>query len=123
MIGTWGLVAAGGFLGAVARYAVSRRLNFRAGSPWPWGTWLVNISGSFILGWMGGTGWSAQALLFAGTGFLGSFTTFSTLHWEGQQYAEKKDWSRMILYLGATYTLGIVGAFAGFWMGALTLTR
>jgi CrcB protein len=117
MIETWGLVAAGGFFGAIARAAVSRRLNFRAGSPWPWGTTWVNLSGSFLLGWMGGAEWTGSALLFAGTGFLGSYTTFSTLHWEGQLFFARKEWLRMFLYLGLTYTLGIGGAFMGFWLG------
>ncbi|PTM58438.1 fluoride efflux transporter FluC [Desmospora activa] len=115
---TWGLVAAGGFFGAIARFAISRWLNFRAGSPWPWGTWLVNSSGSFLLGWLVGAEVNPNILMFAGVGFLGSYTTFSTLHWEAQQFAVKKEWSTMVLYLGVTYITGFLAAFVGLWMGS-----
>lgn len=117
MITTWGLVATGGFVGAIARFAISQRLNFRGGSPWPWGTWLANVSGSLVLGWMVGAGWNPQLLMFAGTGFLGSFTTYSTLHWEGHQFGLKKEWQKMFLYLGITYTTGILATFVGLWVG------
>jgi CrcB protein len=61
-----------GALGALARYRV--RLTFGA----PRGTLLVNLSGAFALGVLAGAGVDGDALLIAGTGFLGAYTTFST---------------------------------------------
>jgi fluoride exporter len=75
-------VAVGGVLGAETRYAVGRLLDTPIGG-WPWDTWLVNVTGSFLLGVL-------MAVLatvprphrlvrpFLGVGVLGGFTTFST---------------------------------------------
>ncbi|MFD1395229.1 fluoride efflux transporter FluC [Kroppenstedtia eburnea] len=108
-------VAAGGGLGALARHLLS---HWNRGAFLPWGTLATNLSGSFLLGWISGAGWGHYTLLFAGTGFMGSFTTFSTLHWEARQMIQGKGCSRAVIYLGITYTLGILGAFAGSAAGA-----
>ena len=72
-------IAAGAAVGAPLRFVVERRL----ASSWPWGTWLVNVAGSAVLGGLlgglsGGEGPSSAATLVAlvGTGFCGSLTTF-----------------------------------------------
>lgn len=76
------LVGLGGFFGAIARYAVSRASLYMFGSKFPYGTLLVNISGSFFLGCILGTYFLKNMngdylKLLVGTGFLGAFTTFS----------------------------------------------
>lgn len=69
------LVAAGGALGAVARFAISQALR----TSFPWGTTLVNLAGSFALGFFLLPGdWSHGPRLLLGVGFLGAFTTLST---------------------------------------------
>lgn len=81
-----GLVAVGGALGSLARHAVSLALP-TGGSGWPTGTFAVNAVGAFLLGALlealarrGEEGPRARALrLLAGTGFLGGFTTYSSL--------------------------------------------
>ncbi|OYD09890.1 fluoride efflux transporter FluC [Paludifilum halophilum] len=110
-------VAIGGFLGAVARYAVSRRIPFRKGRL-PWGTFTVNGMGSLCLGWIIGSAAPPNFLLFAGTGFMGSFTTFSTLNREAILLKQENEWTPMLLYLGITYGAGIPLAWLGYWAGS-----
>lgn len=76
------LVALFGSLGAMARFVVDGELRERLGSRFPWATFVVNVTGSFVLGALGGltTGGDLppSALIVAGTGFCGGYTTFST---------------------------------------------
>lgn len=75
-------VAAGGALGALCRHCVSSWCADRFGRAFPYGTLLVNVSGSLLMGLLAGCwqrwGTSSAAALFAGAGFLGALTTFST---------------------------------------------
>lgn len=79
-------VVMGGFLGTLARYGIARLLG-GVGDPWPLGTFTVNLLGAFALGLLlhtlSGLGPDTGRLrwfrLVAGTGFLGAFTTYSTL--------------------------------------------
>jgi CrcB protein len=66
-------VALGAALGAPLRYAVGRILDGRL----PWGTILVNVAGSFLLGVFSGMALSSDALAFLGAGFCGALTTYS----------------------------------------------
>ncbi|WP_108026810.1 fluoride efflux transporter FluC [Melghirimyces profundicolus] len=109
-------VAAGGFLGAISRYLLGRWLN-RPDGQLPWGTLAANLTGSFLLGWMIGSGFSDRWLLFAGTGFMGAFTTFSTLHWEAEQMPPEER-NRSLIYLGITYSAGLLAAFLGYGWGS-----
>src|SRR4051794_15912798 len=77
-------IAVAGALGAVSRHGVESLLNRRHSSTFPWGTFIVNVSGSFVLGLAVGIfarRFSAPLWLQAGVtvGFLGAYTTFSTL--------------------------------------------
>ncbi len=75
-------VAAGGGLGALCRHGVSLWCADRFGKAFPYGTLLVNVSGSLLMGLLAGCWqrWGAPPVLapFAGAGFLGALTTFST---------------------------------------------
>lgn len=79
-------VALGGALGAVLRYLISTVLNSRP-SPIPYGTLVVNLVGSFVLGWLITTEHGAWYLLF-GVGLCGGMTTFSTLTFETYKLIE-----------------------------------
>ncbi len=86
------IVAAGGALGAVARYGVGRLV---PASGWPWGTMAVNVVGGLAMGLL--TGWLAfrggaggeTVRLFAAVGVLGGFTTFSAFSLETVRLAEE----------------------------------
>lgn len=75
-------VAAGGALGALCRHGVSLWCADRFGKAFPCGTLLVNVSGSLLMGLLAGCwqrwGTPSAFALFAGAGFLGALTTFST---------------------------------------------
>lgn len=77
------LIATGGALGSMARYWMASNIDGRHGSGFPWGTALVNISGSFVIGLaaallLGKAGWGDNARAFVMVGICGGFTTFSS---------------------------------------------
>lgn len=75
-------VALGGACGALARYGAGRLVARFVETPFPWGTWTVNLLGCFLIGMtvplLGPLGAADRARAFLVVGFLGSFTTFST---------------------------------------------
>lgn len=111
------LVGAGGFAGAVLRYYLSKKMAERFQTDVPYGTLTINLTGSLLLGLLIGANPGSAVLLMAGTGFMGAFTTFSTLKLESVTLAEKSLFGAFIGYLGATYTLGILLAYAGYCIG------
>ncbi|GAA3282511.1 fluoride efflux transporter CrcB [Paenarthrobacter aurescens] len=76
------LLALAGGIGAVARFVVDGAIRQRFKTALPWGTILINITGSFALGVLAGAVMRGRAsesvFLILGTGFLGGYTTFST---------------------------------------------
>ncbi|GAA4410049.1 hypothetical protein GCM10023148_01050 [Actinokineospora soli] len=74
---TWLLVALGAAVGAPLRYLADRALRGRV---FPWGTFAVNVAGSFALGALTGVGMELHLLL--GTGLCGALTTYSTFSYE-----------------------------------------
>jgi len=79
-------VAIAGAIGAPARFVVERVIRGRWPADWPWGTFVVNVSGSLALGVVVGLvlaqGVDPDVRTIAGTGFLGAYTTFSTYAYE-----------------------------------------
>ena len=79
-------VAIAGACGALARYAVQHVVQSRASGRFPYGTVVVNITGAFALGFLTGLflyqGLAPDARVIVGTGFLGSYTTFSSFSYE-----------------------------------------
>lgn len=118
------LVGAGGFLGAITRYLIDGRIAAYAGGAFPWGTFAINVSGSFAVG-----------LLFAlmidravlapelrgplMIGFLGSYTTFSTLALESWRMIEDGAWLSATLNLGGSIVIGLVAVIAGVALGRM----
>lgn len=108
-------VGAGGFLGAIARYYISQKWNNTVEDRLPLGTLAVNLVGSFLLGFILNVALKDIYVLLIGSGFLGAFTTFSTLHKELfilQKYPRK--W---ILYFVITYAGGLGLACLGYFLG------
>ncbi len=107
-------VAIGGFFGAILRYAIST-WNKKA---FPFGTFFVNVIGSFLLGVINGLHMSDPWLFILGAGFLGAFTTFSTFHHELLKLFYK-NFKKGVFYLTSTYISGISLAFLGFLVGKM----
>ena len=117
------LVGLGGALGAITRYGVDRIAIIQLGSTVT-GTLFVNISGSFLLGLLTGvlisnSGWSEGSRIFFAVGFLGSYTTFSTLSLATVQAFEKGDVHIAILNITGTVILGLIAAFTGILVGKI----
>lgn len=115
----WIWVALGGILGALARYGLSTWGVRKFPSLLPRATLFINLSGSFLLGILLGSGASEPFYLFAGTGFMGAYTTFSTLNAEIVQLMKKREGRVLALYATSSYVLGIALAFAGDYIGTL----
>ena len=79
----WELAAvfAGGFLGALARVALAEALPASPGA-WPWATFLVNVAGALVLGWVATHVRERRRTALLGPGFCGALTTFSALQLE-----------------------------------------
>lgn len=111
------LVLAGG-LGAASRYAISSWIHGYTGHGFPWGTMAVNVFGCLLFGLL----WtlaeekylmSKTAGLIVLTGFVGSFTTFSTMTFEILTFMKDSNWISAFLYMGAGQIFGIMAAVAG----------
>jgi len=114
------IVAAGGSLGAVARYGVgvwAQRLFPTA--QWPWATLTVNVVGGLLMGLL--AGWlafrggvhSESLRLFAAVGILGGFTTFSAFSLETALMIERRQTAMAGGYVAASVVLSIVALFIG----------
>ncbi len=122
-----GLVALGGAVGSGLRYAVAAALPGEAGT-WPWATFAVNVVGAFLLGWLleaiamrGPETFGLRRLrLFAGTGVLGGFTTYSSLALEAERLAAHGSWPTALAYGAATLGVGTVAAMLGVAAGRST---
>lgn len=117
-LAVWAGVAALGAVGALARFAAASYLTARTRSSFPVGTFTVNVTGAFALGVLTGLGLSHDALMLAGTGFLGSYTTFSTWMVEAERLGEAAERGRMWLYLLGSMAAGLAAAGAGWALGA-----
>ena len=113
------LVGIGGFFGAIARFSFSQMLNNKSSFRIPIGTLTVNLVGAFLLGIITGIEANIMLALFLGTGFMGAFTTFSTLKLEMIQLYVKKYKREFLIYTGITYGGGLIIAYLGYIIGAL----
>jgi CrcB protein len=114
----WTSVVVIGGLGSVLRFVVDGAVGSRLGRDFPFGTLVVNISGAVILGLLAGLALGADAALLAGTGAVGSYTTFSTWMLETQRLAEEREVRAAAVNVIASLALGIAAAAAGKAIGA-----
>jgi len=116
-------VAAGGALGSVMRYLVGVGSTKLFGLAFPWGTLLINIAGSFLIGAfveLFALKWDLpqEARVFLTVGICGGFTTFSTFSLDAYVLMERGDWG-----LAAAYIIGSVVLSIGALFAALHLVR
>jgi fluoride exporter len=114
-VAAYAAVALGGAAGSLLRYWVGVALVSRLGAAFPWGTLVVNLTGSFAIGLaMGLLSPRSTAWLLAVTGFLGGFTTFSTFEAETMALLRAGAAGRAAAYVGASVGAGL----AACWLGA-----
>jgi CrcB protein len=104
---TWLGVGVLGACGAYARFYVGAVVTARRPSDFPFGTFVVNLTGGFALGMLTGLSVEGEALLVLGTGLLGGYTTFSTWMVEAQRLGEDAAWTPMWLYLAGSMLAGL----------------
>lgn len=116
------LLALAGGLGTLARYGLAGLVQRWAGGAFPWGTVAVNLIGCFIFGVL----WSLMEVRYTITGetraiilvgFLGAFTTFSTLIFESGTLLQAAEWWKAIGNLAVQNGAGLMCLFAGLTMG------
>lgn len=117
ILNKWTLIAIGGGLGAVLRFALQGLVQPRS-SLFPWGTMLVNISGCLAIGFLMALFTGPYAIrpeyrLGIITGVLGGYTTFSSFGWETMQLAEQRQWGLALLYVGVSVIVGLLATFVG----------
>ncbi|QGN31726.1 fluoride efflux transporter CrcB [Microlunatus sp. Gsoil 973] len=99
MIITAVLLAVAGGVGAACRFAIDGLVRGRTSRAFPFGTMIINLSGSLLLGLLAGmvaTGLPSQAQTVAGTGFLGGYTTFSSASVETLRLMQERRWAAVI---------------------------
>jgi CrcB protein len=109
----WAGVALLGGLGAVARFVVSTAVARRGAGWFPWGTLAVNLSGTALVGVLSGLALHGDALLLAGGGLLGSYTTFSTWMLDSDRLAEHHSGRALAANLFGSLLLGVAAVALG----------
>ncbi len=114
------MVGIGGALGSVLRFWVGSYIGSRFGSRFPYGTFVVNISGAFLIGMIltllaEKVEWNANWLYLIPIGFIGGYTTFSTFEYETFRLFQ----DGQILTAGLNVALSVIVGFVGVWAGAI----
>ncbi|HEY6434206.1 MAG TPA: fluoride efflux transporter CrcB [Acetobacteraceae bacterium] len=120
---TWVVVALGSAFGGVARYGVGILVTRAVGQSFPWGTLLINIVGSFVIGFYGALTVtdgpmpaSAEMRAFVMIGFCGGFTTFSSFSLQTVDLLQAGETVPAGLYILGSVALCLAGTFLGYWM-------
>lgn len=115
-------IALAGGLGSLARYAVDGLVLSRSAGAFPWGTFVVNVTGSFLLGVtfvllterMAVAPWLRSALMI---GLIGGYTTFSTLSLETYRLAEDGAWGLAAANVAGSLAAGLTALYVGVVVG------
>jgi CrcB protein len=113
------LVILGGGGGALARFAVDGLVGSRWSGEFPLGTFVVNVTGAWLLGFLAGLGVSHHAMLLAGTATIGSYTTYSTWMLETHRLAEDGERGLAWRNVGFSVAAGLAAVAAGKAIGGL----
>jgi len=121
------VVFIGAGLGGLARYGVGGWIQAAAGGGFPWGTLLINVTGSllltFVYAFLEGTAAAPEWRAFLGVGALGGYTTFSSFSFETVRLVQDGEWDRALAYVAASVILSLAGAVLGFRVATIVLQR
>jgi CrcB protein len=110
-------VGIGGIFGSITRFLLGKWITNNSSAMFPLGTWMINVTGSFILGILAVLHlnneipeWSWKIF---GIGLLGAYTTFSTFGYETIQMLQRKDTKNAVTYVFTSVILGVLFAWIG----------
>jgi CrcB protein len=117
------LVFLGGGVGAASRHGINLLVARLIGGDFPWATFVINVTGSFLMGlaagyfaFRAGGEMSQNTRLFLTTGILGGYTTFSTFSLDAALLWERGAAGQAAAYAAGSVVLAILGLFAGLWV-------
>ncbi|HEV7886042.1 MAG TPA: fluoride efflux transporter CrcB [Acidimicrobiales bacterium] len=119
----WAGLAVAGMIGAPCRYLLDGWVGRRTAGPFPWGTLVVNVSGSLLLGLVAGAalyhGFPNTPRVWLGSGFCGAYTTFSTFAFETVRLVEEGLPAAALRYVALSLMAGTAAAAVGLALAAL----
>lgn len=117
------LVAIGGAAGAASRYLVGRVMGPTVDAHFPWHTFLINVSGAFLIGLLlvlaARLGWPGWWRPLLAVGILGGYTTFSTFSLETVELLMRGQWATGSLYALGSLAAGLAAVYTGILAGRL----
>jgi CrcB protein len=125
-MGAWIAVAVGGAMGSMARFWLAGAMTALTGPRFPWGTLLINVVGSFVIGLVAGitltparVGMHPDIRIFLMTGICGGFTTFSAFSLQTLELLQTGDAVPAFGYAIGSVTLCVVATYCGWLLGRL----
>ena len=125
-MGAWVAVAVGGAIGSVGRFWLTTVMTALTGPRFPWGTLLINVAGSFLIGLVAGltltperVGMHADVRIFLMTGVCGGFTTFSAFSLQTLELLQNGDAGPALGYAVGSVVLCVLATYAGWKLGRL----
>ena len=125
-MGAWLAVAIGGAMGSVARFWLATVMTALTGPGFPWGTLLINVLGSFVIGLVAGVtltpvrvGMHPDIRIFLMTGVCGGFTTFSAFSLQTLELMQNGDVWPAFGYTVGSVVLCVVATYCGWMLGRL----
>ena len=115
------MVGLGGFFGSIARFWLGSYITYRMGARFPYGTFVINMSGSFLIGLVvtllaERAHWNPNLLYLIPIGFIGAYTTFSTF--EIEAFHSVRNGDLLIAFLNVI--LSVTVGFFAVWLGVVT---
>jgi CrcB protein len=123
---TYAAVGLGAGLGGICRYAITSLFVTRFGPGLPWGTFFINLSGSFLIGLISElaqtrvVGIDPLLRVALTAGFLGGYTTFSSFAFETRTLAAEREWGLSLGYALGSVVLGVAACYAGIALARLS---
>jgi fluoride exporter len=123
-VATWLWVALGGALGSMARFGIANAITTLTGPQFPWGTLLINATGSFVIGWFGALTGSrgsfavpADIRAFVMVGICGGYTTFSSFSLQTLELMQAGEVLAAGGYILGSVILCLLFVWLGVWLG------
>ncbi len=113
------LVGIGGIFGGISRYQLGKFISQKSKTTFPIGTFIINITGAFLLGLLSSLDTGKNIYILLGDGFLGAYTTFSTFIYESFNLFQGNEKLNAFINILGSLIVGIIGFVIGFALGQL----